>query len=141
MEILIVALWLIYDLFYGFHSAQLGLARANEDDRSELECKLWCENTPLAAAAWSFALLTRLNGVSFLLFAGYKVGWVKAAILFIAGLASSRLLGWIYRIAVARVVKGSRGDYYVFGITIPGLLGFVVMPVTGTWLWIAICQA
>lgn len=115
----------IFQVFYGllshYHSVTV---RASPEDVATVDAKLWLESTPLAAFATIFLLGTRILGILFLLYLGYKTTWYYPIVLFVGSL-----------IPMVVVNAGLRA---AFGTAVPALLGFVVLPVVGSWMWFTV---
>jgi hypothetical protein len=123
MEVLTIAAYLIFQTFFGFVSWHYSQAiKAHPEDLSVVEIKLWRENTALATTATMGLMLSRINGIAFLLFCGYKTDWVNVLVLFGSGLLCSLLLGVVMR--------------KLAGPLLPALFGFPVMLIAGTGMWL-----
>ena len=74
-----------------------------------------------------FTLTATVFGVGFLLYYGYKVSWIEAAILF--GVAFAIKFIWF----PIEAKLGLRNSYFMFS-----LAGFVIMPVCAYFMWVAL---
>ena len=88
---------------------------------SALERKLWKNNSVISFLAMAFMLLARINGIVFLIFLAVTTVWWHPLVIWVGCL-----------IATPVAVSLFRGQS---GLAIPGLLAFLVLPLTGTWLW------
>lgn len=91
---------------------------------SALERKLWKEKSTLSFFSMVFLFVSRINGIIFLIYLGYKSIWWHPIVLWVGCLIATGV--------VASMLKGRTG------IVIPALLGFIVIPVTGITLWLII---
>lgn len=125
MDSTTLATYLIFQVFFGVasqHYAAVG--RAHPEDLSELDYKMWRDNSPLSAVLTVSLLVARLVGIAFVLFVWYKTDWTQAAVMFGAGLVLSTVLGHIIR----KFVGGSFAT----------VVGMAVIPVTGLAMWFTV---
>ena len=71
-----------------------------------------------------FLILVRINGIAFLIFLGYKHLWWHPILLWLGCLIATDI--------AASMFRGPTG------LTIPALLGFVILPIIGFALWFSI---
>lgn len=88
---------------------------------SNLERRLWKENSAISLTALIFLFATRINGIVFLIYLGFRTVWWHPIAIWLGCL-----------VATAVVVSMLRRRT---GLAIPALMGFVVLPISGTALW------
>ncbi len=117
-----IVVFTVYQAFYGLLSFYYSNAmQKHPEDLSEMECKLWRENTALSAGATLFVLAARITGVAWLVWFGIRTEWYYPALLFVVTLLGTVVINGFIRAS--------------FGVAVPALLGFVVLPASGTALW------
>jgi hypothetical protein len=120
-------IWLVfvYEVFGNLLTefARQGMA-APADDLSALERRLWKDTTALSFFAVSFPLIARINSIAFLIYLGFQTVWWHPIILWVGCLLATAVVASLFRGAT--------------GLTIPALLSFVVLPVTGVSLWLIV---
>jgi len=125
MPITVISLFVIYQVFYGllsfYHSASV---RANPEDLSDLDAKLWRDDTALAAGATIFLMAIRINGVAFLVYLGFQTEWYYPIVLWVATLAGMTVINNLIRMWL--------------GTVLPALPSFILLPIIGVWMWFAI---
>ena len=91
---------------------------------SALERKLWKDNSALSFFAMLFLFIVRINGIAFLIYLGYTTVWWHPIALWIGCLIGSM-------VAIS-MFKGPTG------LTIPSLLGYIVLPIAAVALWFSV---
>ena len=71
-----------------------------------------------------FTLAATVFGIGFLLYYGYKVSWIEAAILF----AIALIIQFVWFPIEAKL--GLRNSYFIFSLS-----GFLVMPICAYFMW------
>jgi hypothetical protein len=114
--------YMLYAVWYGVLSfAAASAVRANPEDLSTVEVKLWRENTFLAMAATLAVLVARLVGIAFLLYAGWAHSWAYAVALFAASLVLIAIVPRLLRRAL--------------GSGLSAVISFAILPLAGVWMW------
>ena len=125
MPVTAIVLFSVYQIFYGllgfYHSVSV---RANPEDLADLDAKLWREDTALAAGATTFLLAIRINGIAFLVYLGFQTEWYYPIALWVASLAGMTVINAIIRMWL--------------GTALPALPGFILLPITGVWMWFTV---
>lgn len=120
--------YMVYAVWYGILSFQAEAAiRAQPEDLSAVEWKLWRENTLLATIATLAVLAARLLGIAFLVYMGWAHSWGYAAALFGGSLVLIAIVPHLIRRAL--------------GPVLPGLIAFLVLPLAGVWMWTALLRS
>jgi len=91
---------------------------------SALERKLWKGNSIISLASLLFLFAVRINGVAFLVFLGFKTVWWHPIAIWVGCLVCTSV--------AASMFNGRTG------LAIPGMLGFVILPIIAVTLWCAI---
>lgn len=125
MSITTISLFSIYQIFYGllsfYHSTS---ARAHPEDLAELDAKLWREDTALAAGATMLLLATRISGIAFLVYLGFKTEWYYPIVLWLATLVGMSVINTLIRMKL--------------DAALPALPSFVLLPIVGVWMWFTV---
>lgn len=120
-----IVLYFFYQIFYGLLSLYFTISyQAAPSDLSNLEAKLWREETLLATVATFFVWLARFNGLAFLVYLGFQTQWYYPIVLWVVALVGMIIINMFIRM--------------IFGLVVPALIGFVVLPVTGIWMWFTV---
>ena len=88
-----------------------------------IDYKIWLEG-PFAPFAAAFMIVVRITGIAFLIYLGFRTRWFCPIILYCASLPVS--------VVLLAIVHRS------FGIRSPSLVGFMVIPVFGAWMWFTV---
>lgn len=122
--ILIFVLFLIYALFDNIQSSHL--YRVMTTDRwslAPIEKKIWLDQ-PQALAAIGFGLAARVYGIVFLIYLGIQTRWYYPILLYVVALPLVVFLQNVVRMK--------------WGVLFPTLLGFIVLPLIGVWMWLSV---
>ena len=118
-----IILFTIYHIFYGLLSYyHYWTMRQDPVNVAHLDYKLWMENTPLSGCASLFLLLTRISGIAYLVYLGFKTVWFYPLGLFVFASFVMTIVNGFVRMR--------------FGHNLPALFAFVVLPPVGAYLWI-----
>ena len=97
--------------------------KASPLDRAQLDQWLWI-NPRVSMVTFSFFFLARIARWLFFVYCGWKITWWYPLLVFGICLTAGALA-----VAIARLLFGHRW---------PCLAAFLVMPITGIWMWIAV---
>lgn len=120
-------IWLIF-IYEVFGNLQTEFARRAMSQPvyalSALERKLWKDNSIISLASLVFLFSVRMNGIAFLVYLGFKTVWWHPIVIWVGCLVGTGV--------AASMFNGRTG------LAIPGMLGFVVLPIIAVSLWFTI---
>jgi len=120
-----VAVILIYEIFAGL---QVGFCKQGVTSpvyaKSAIERRIFSSGSNLDLIFLTFGTVTRINGIVFLVYLGYKTTWWHPVIIWVCGLVLMTLFSFL--------CKGRTG------FTIPAFLAFLVLPISAAYLWYAV---
>lgn len=116
---------LIYEIFAALQAEffKQGISSAVYE-QSAIERKIFSSGSNLDLVFSTFGTITRINGIAFLVYLGYKTIWWHPVAIWVLGL-----------ILIMLVSKYFRGRT---GFTIPAFLSFLILPITAAYLWYAV---
>lgn len=116
-------LYLVFNAFEEIQVRYMELTlKATPLELAPLDLKLWVE-PPLSAFATLFLFLMRPMRWAFLVYLGFQTVWYYPIILFVVSIGTS--------VAVVTAT------HLIFGLRTPSLIAYLVMPITGVWMWFA----
>lgn len=123
LTIIIIAC-IIYEVFGNLHSLWYqDIEKKPTFQLSSIEYKLFREPSALSMFVSAFMLMSRINGIIFLIYFGYKVSFIIAPLLWVGTLLLSMLFGRFMKLSSKR------------GFTTPALLAFALVPIAGFIAW------
>lgn len=118
---------LLYLLFCAFEEIQVRYMeltlKASALDLAPMDTMLWLV-PPISSFTKLFLTLSRPMRWGFLIYLGFQTVWFYPAILFALSIVTSILF--------VKVVQS------MFGLRMPAILGYLVMPISGTWMWLSL---
>ncbi len=118
---------LLYLIFSAFEEIQVRYMeltiKSSPLEQAPLDITLWII-PPLSTFTKLILTLMRPMRWAFLIFLGFQTVWYYPLILFIVSIGTS-----------VAVVTAS---HLIFGLRMPALLGYLVMPIVGTWMWLSL---
>lgn len=125
MTPLIVVVFLLHEVFFGLLSLYYANAmRAQPFELSQLEVKLWREDTPLAAGATTLLLAVRVAGIAWLIRLGVRTEWFYPLVLYVGALLATVVINGVVRAWL--------------GLARPALASFFALPVLVFLMWFVV---
>ena len=116
--------YLVFSVFEEIQVRYMELTlKASPLELAPLDVQLWLV-PPISTFSKLFLTCSRPMRWGFLIYLGFQTHWLYPVIVFILSIGTS--------IGIVTVT------HLWFGLRLPALLGYLVMPIAGTWMWVAV---